>query len=1121
MNTERHQRIREVFAAVCDLPPEEQPAYLDKACAGDPELRARVELLLAHDADETELLDERALEAGFQLRPGDGPADGPPPDSFAGYEIVREIHRGAQGVVYLAIQQAPRRKVAIKVMREGPFAGPREKARFEREAQILGELNHPNIVAIHESGTADGTFYFVMDYISGEALDQYVATRSRAGKAPQAGGLSVDETLKLFVKICDAVNEAHLHGIIHRDLKPGNIRIDAHDQPHILDFGLAKVGTQEVTADARPQVMTLTGQFLGSLPWASPEQASGAPELIDIRTDVYSLGVILYQMLTGRFPYEVVGNMRDVLDNILRSEPARPSTVRRQINDEVETIVLKALSKERDRRYQTAGELARDIKHYLAGEPIEAKRDSGWYVIRKNLKRYRVHTAVAAGFIVLIMGFGVWMSILYARAEDLRQVAEAAELEAKQDRDRLQVVTKFQQSMLGETDAAQMGRGILDRLRDEIRKTLEVRNRPPEETDEAIASFDSALKGTNVTNVALTVIDEHVLSRGAKTIEEEFASQPLVRAALQQTVANTYRDIGLFAPALALQETALGTRREELGDTHPDTLISISNTGYLLERIGKYDESEAYLREALEGFRRILGDEHPDTLNTIHNMARLLTAMGELAEAEPYWHEAVEGQRRVLGNEHPDTLNSINNMGVLLQSAGRLAEAEPYYREALEGYRRVLGDDHQDTLSAINNMGALLQSMGKPAEGEPYYREALERYRRVLGDDHPDTLASINNMGYLLESMGRPAEAEPYHRKAIEGRRRVLGDDHPNTLTSISNMGALLASLGRLAEAEPYYREALERKRRVLGDGHSETLTSINNMGVLLKTMGKPAEAEPYFREALEGKRRLLGDEHSDTLTAVNNMGVLLNSMGKVAEAEPYYREALEGCRRVLGGDHPDTLGSINNMGALLQAMNRPGEAESFYREALEGRRRVLGNDHPNTLTSVNNLGSLLQSMGKLAEAEPYGREAVEGLRRAVGNDHTNTLIAIHNLGRLLRDLGRLEEAEALGAEAVRGARARLAPSHTFRLAAVAQHGRTLAAMQRFTEAEVELLEACDGFVETRGPDYERTIKTIGFLVDLYTAWHETEPGNGHDAKAAEYRAMLPQPPEPGEQPPP
>ncbi|MHC4445188.1 MAG: protein kinase domain-containing protein [Planctomycetota bacterium] len=360
--------------------------------------------------------------------------------AIPGYQILEEIHRGGQGIVYLTIQQATHRQVAIKVMREGPFHSGRDKARFEREVRILAQLKHPNIVTIHDSGRINGRFYFVMDYIAGQRLDEYIATphgpplpRGDKGGSPhppltrgERGGLSIKQILSLFAKICEAVNAAHLQGIIHRDLKPSNIRIDSDSEPHILDFGLAKV-----TDDPQFQTMTITGQFMGSLHWASPEQVESIPSNIDIRTDVYSLGVILYQMLTGEFPYEVTGSMRTVLDNILKAEPVPPHNIRKDINDEVETIVLKCLDKEPVRRYQSAGELARDLRHYLNGEPIEAKRDSALYVLGKTIRRYKVRAAVVASFVILITVSLIGSIILWRNAEDARKIAGQEETKSK------------------------------------------------------------------------------------------------------------------------------------------------------------------------------------------------------------------------------------------------------------------------------------------------------------------------------------------------------------------------------------------------------------------------------------------------------------------------------------------------------------------------------------------------------------------------------------------------------------------------------------------------------------------------------------------------------------------
>ncbi len=351
----------------------------------------------------------------------------PPPDAVPGYEFLREIHRGGQGVVFLAIQKSTRRKVAVKIMHSGAFGGSAGRARFEREVKLLGAVTHPNIVAIHDSGVApDGSYFFVMDYISGDSLDVWMAADH-----------GVDETLRLFVRICEAVNAAHLKGVIHRDLKPGNIRIDSKGEPFILDFGLAKIAADSVTeresADGAPRLMSVTGQFIGTLAWASPEQAAGSPDQIDLRTDVYSLGVLLYQMLTHRFPYEVVGNWRDVLDNILKAAPTRPSTVRRQINAEVETIVLKCLQKERERRYQSAGELARDVQRYLHGEPIEAKRDSALYVIRKKIVRHR-RAVLAAVVLLAVVGTAFGAITSQRREASQQRLLNEQQREAERDK---------------------------------------------------------------------------------------------------------------------------------------------------------------------------------------------------------------------------------------------------------------------------------------------------------------------------------------------------------------------------------------------------------------------------------------------------------------------------------------------------------------------------------------------------------------------------------------------------------------------------------------------------------------------------------------------------------------
>lgn len=491
----------------------------------------------------------------------------PTKDAFPGYEIQREIHRGGQGVVYLANQINAKRRVAIKVMHGGATLGSKGRVRFEREVQLLGQLNHPNIVKLHDSGvTADGSFFYVMDYVSGKPLDEILREQRREARAGGGGGgvtstgrsrsrsraegiEDIETTLRFFAKVCDGVNAAHLKGVIHRDIKPANVRVDQGGEPVLVDFGLAKV-TAGVESDLDPSnPMTMTGQFIGSLPWASPEQAVGSGDAIDLRSDVYSLGVLLYQLLTGgKFPYTVIGNMRDVLDNIQRAEPTRPSTVRRQINDEIETIVLKALAKERERRYQSAGELARDVRAYLSGEPIEAKRDAGWYVIRKALNKHKFAVAFAATVGILITGSAVGMTGLWRQAEGARAVAVVERDRAEENLDavrdlahtflydfndsiaNLRGATKARETVLAKALeylamlADQPGRdaGSLDALADahervgDLYGALNTANTGT--TAQAVAHYTSALDIRNQL-VAMMPGDLHHLSNLAKTWE--------------------------------------------------------------------------------------------------------------------------------------------------------------------------------------------------------------------------------------------------------------------------------------------------------------------------------------------------------------------------------------------------------------------------------------------------------------------------------------------------------------------------------------------------------------------------------------------------------------------------
>ncbi|MCH8146599.1 MAG: serine/threonine protein kinase [Planctomycetes bacterium] len=695
------------------------------------------------------------------------------PKRIGQYRIKRAIASGGMGTVYEALQEKPRRTVALKLMRAG-IASRSALRRFEYESQLLARLRHPGIAQVYDAGThKDGEVtvpYFAMEYIVGaKAVTDYAKDKK----------LGTRESMKLFSAVCEAVHHGHQKGIIHRDLKPSNILVDSSGQVKIIDFGVARCTDSDMAVTT---LQTDVGQLIGTLQYMSPEQCAADPHDIDTRSDVYALGVVFYEMLCERLPYDLKGTAIHEATRIIREqEPTRLSTLNRTLRGDVETIVLKALEKDRDRRYRSCIELSDDLGRYLRNEPISARPASAMYQFKKLISRHKAPFCFVVVLFLLISGFGVWMSVMYTRADGLRLDAVAAEQEqararkeAEEARDTLETVTEFQQSMLSDIDAETMGRGIIHALREGIGKGLEQKeDLTPQEVETSLAPFDRLIGEVNATNLALKVVDEYVLARAVETIHKDFADQPLVRADLEQTVADTYRKIGLYDPAMPLQAASLETRRRVLGNDHPDTLISINNMGVLLLAMGKLDEAEPYYREALEGNRRVLGDDHPFTLFSISNMGDLLQAMGKLDEAEPYSREALEGNRRLLGDEHPSTLISIHNMGRLMRNLGRLEEAETLGAEAVRGARAKLPHSHPFRFGALGQHGRTLAAMEQFVEAEAALLEAYDGFTNSLGPEHRRTAGIVEALLDLYESWHAAEPGKGYDAKAAEWRAKV------------------------------------------------------------------------------------------------------------------------------------------------------------------------------------------------------------------------------------------------------------------------------------------------------------------------------------------------------------
>jgi len=879
MDAARWQRVQTVFHHAADLPESEQRPYVMAACGDDAELASDVLAMLEADRHGATLLDR---DVGHVARTMLGAERAPvlPVESFGPYRVSSVLGEGGMGVVYLAERADLGSQAAIKILRDA-WLSPARRERFAAEQRTLAQLNHPSIARLYDADTlADGTPWFVMEYVEGAPLTAYCATHAS----------SITERLRLFRDVCEAVQHAHRHAIIHRDLKPSNIIVRHDGTVKLLDFGIAK---QLESLDAADQ--TRTGLRAMTPAYAAPEQVRAGR--LGIHTDVYSLGVVLYELLAGRLPFDLADKTPSEVERlIVEQEPERPSAVARRMPAlpvgtsrlqsasrtswaDLDVLCLTAMHKDPQRRYGSVEALIRDIDHYVTGEPLEARPDTLGYHAGKFVRRNWRSVAMAAAVFVGVVGLVVFYTVRLTSARNAAQI-EAA---------RTQRIQRF---MLDLFDGG----------------------------DNAVAPADSLR--------VVTLVDRGV--RQARTL----GAEPAVQAELYETLGNIYRQLGKLAPADTLLRAALDGRRALFGQEHADVASSLVALGLLRNSAAEYDEAERLIRDGLAMSQRLLPPTHPAVAKATMSLGQVLYERGAYDKAIPVLQEAVRLQSS--GDSATAGLaNALTDLANAYFYVGKYAISDSLNRLALEMDRRLYGARHAQVADVLINLGAIQFEWARFTEAERYYREALAINRAWYGPSHPETASNLTALGRALTSQQRLAEAEDALRQALAISERVYGRVHPRVASTLNELGRVAQQEGKLDEAEADFRRMAEVYKVVYDDKHYVISIALSNIAGVYQERKQYAEAERIFREAIRRYGEVLAPDHQLVGIARLRLGKSILLQRRYADAE---QESRAGYTILMKQTNPPptwTQRVRGDLAAEYDSLGRPADAAKFRAESL------------------------------------------------------------------------------------------------------------------------------------------------------------------------------------------